>query len=172
MFAALSDAGVSPHEIGYVNAHATGTKVRKYNEQQIHVIFVKEFVLLMISMCTQVGDAAEVRALQKVFGARFSSGGLPVSSTKGATGHLLGAAGAVEAAFTIMALSSGRLPPTVGLRAVDRSMMTSSGEIGCHLEPDFIPGAARSAGLVRVAMSNSFGFGGTNASLVFSLPPP
>jgi len=122
---ALADAERSPHEVGYLNAHATGTPA---------------------------GDGIEARAVQHVFGAATAS--LPVSSTKGATGHLLGAAGAVEALFTIRALETGWLPPTLNLERPDPD---------CPL--DHVALKPRQAA-PRVAVSNSFGFGGTNAALV------
>jgi 3-oxoacyl-[acyl-carrier-protein] synthase II len=123
---ALADAGLAPERIGYVNAHATSTPA---------------------------GDLAEVRAIHTVFGGHARA--LPVSSTKSVTGHLLGAAGAVEAIYSVLALVESVIPPTANLDA--------PGE-GCDL--DFVPHAAREARLNAV-LSNSFGFGGTNGSLVF-----
>jgi 3-oxoacyl-[acyl-carrier-protein] synthase II len=119
---ALADAGLSTSDIGYLNAHGTGTKA---------------------------GDAAEAVAIRSVYG----SGGPPVSSTKGVTGHLLGASGVVEAAISIAVLRSGSLPPTHNLDDPDPA---------CEL--DHVR-AVRTAG-VRAVMSNSFGFGGHNVSLV------
>ena len=126
MALALADAGVAAEEIGYVNAHGTGTP---YN------------------------DAAETRALHRVFGRHAAR--VAVSSTKSMTGHLLGAAGTVEAAYTVLALGHGIVPPTINLDEPDPA---------CDL--DYVPHEARRAP-VDVAMSNSFGFGGTNVSLVF-----
>jgi len=126
MAAAIADAKVNPDEVGYVNAHATSTGV---------------------------GDIAEVQAIKACFGDHARK--LPVSSTKSMTGHLLGAAGGVEAIFSILALRDGVLPPTINL--------DNPGE-GCDL--DFVPHTAREARL-DVVLSNSFGFGGTNGTLVF-----
>ncbi|WP_404361926.1 beta-ketoacyl-ACP synthase II [Marinobacter sp.] len=123
---AIRDAGIDGHEIDYINAHGTST---------------------------QVGDLAEVAAVKAVFGAHAHK--LAVSSTKSMTGHLLGAAGAVEAIFSVLALQEGVLPPTINLDNPDE---------GCDL--DFVPHKARSADL-RYALSNSFGFGGTNGTLIF-----
>lgn len=122
---ALKDAGVSRDDVGYINAHATST----------------------------FADKIESLALKKVFGERASK--IPVSSTKSMTGHLLGAAGGVEAAFTVLALHRGLLPPTINLESPDPD---------CDL--DYVPGSARKAA-VQVALSNSFGFGGVNACLLF-----
>ena len=140
MRAAMRDAGiVDPLDIGYVNAHATGTPL---------------------------GDAAETMALKSVFGARaIESGDVLVTSTKGATGHLLGAAGAVEAAYAIMALHTGEAPPTVGYYVIDESLnipiVGGASGVSSRLRPS-----------TRAVVTNSFGFGGTNASLIFAKPPP
>jgi len=126
MVAALADAKVNPDQVQYVNAHATSTGV---------------------------GDIAEVNAIKSCFGDHAMK--LPVSSTKSMTGHLLGAAGGVEAIFSILAMRDGVIPPTINL--------DNPGE-GCDL--DFVPHTARDAKL-DVVLSNSFGFGGTNGTLVF-----
>jgi 3-oxoacyl-[acyl-carrier-protein] synthase II len=126
MALALADAGVPPGEVGYVNAHGTGTPFN---------------------------DAAETMAVKRVFGAHARR--LAISSTKSMTGHLLGAAGTIEAAYTVLALARGVLPPTINLEEPDPA---------CDL--DYVPGAARAVP-VETALSNSFGFGGTNAVLVF-----
>ncbi len=123
---ALRSAEAEPSEMDYINAHGTST---------------------------QVGDVAEARAIRDVFGAHADQ--LCVSSTKSMVGHLLGAAGAVEAIFTLLAMRDGVAPPTINLDEPDE---------GCDL--DFVPHEAR-AYPIRTAMSNSFGFGGTNASLLF-----
>ena len=99
-------------------------------------------------------DVAEVRAIRRVFGEHAED--LPVSSTKSMTGHLIGAAGATEAAATVLAMTNGVLPPTINHEAPDPE---------CDL--DVVPNAARRAN-VAAAVSNSFGFGGQNASLVFT----
>ncbi len=124
---ALRNAGVAPAEVGYLNAHGTGTRV---------------------------GDLAEVKAIRTVFGDEQPL----VSSTKGATGHLLGGAGAVEAAATVLALARGQLPPTMNLDVPDSK---------CDLNHLRDNGVAKS---VDIAMSNSFAFGGHNVSLVFGPP--
>ncbi|MCC4116548.1 beta-ketoacyl-ACP synthase II [Aromatoleum toluclasticum] len=131
MRAALAWAGVAPEEVDYVNAHATSTPL---------------------------GDLVELRALREVFGAhaeRAGEGGLSVSSTKSAMGHLLGAAGAVEAILCMLALRDQVVPPTLNLGAPPEGFERF----------DLVPGSARTRS-VRVALSNSFGFGGTNAALV------
>lgn len=122
---AIRDAGIDPEQIDYVNAHATSTPA---------------------------GDPIEVRALRTVLGRRADD--VPVSATKSMTGHMLGAAGAVEAIFSIRAIESGLLPPTINLDHPDPE---------CAL--DHVVGKARPA-RARIALSNSFGFGGTNASLI------
>lgn len=122
----LRDAGVTPQEVGYLNAHATSTP---------H------------------GDRAELDAVRTVFGPGAS---VAVSSTKGVTGHLLGAAGALEAIFTVLALRDGIVPANANLVRPDK---VASGL-------DLVMGEARTLA-VQVGMSNAFGFGGTNVSLVF-----
>ncbi len=126
MRAALANAGLAPGDVDYVNAHATSTPA---------------------------GDVVEAQAIRAVFGSHTD--GLAVSSTKGATGHLLGAAGALEALLSVRALETGTLPPTLNLDQPDPE---------CAL--DHVANKARSA-RARVAISNSFGFGGVNAALVF-----
>ena len=126
MRAALADAGLDPGEVDYINAHATSTPL---------------------------GDLVETVAIKDVFGDH--AGRLAVSSTKSMTGHLLGAAGALEALFSIQAIRDNTVPPTINLDNPDE---------GCDL--DFVSGAARDMP-VNVTMSNSFGFGGTNGCLVF-----
>jgi 3-oxoacyl-[acyl-carrier-protein] synthase II len=122
---ALADAGVPPGAVDYVNAHATGTPV---------------------------GDVAEVRVLETVFGPAL--GAIPVSSTKSMTGHLLTAAAAVEAVACLIAMERGALPPTINLDDPDPE---------CNLR--HVPNQAQEK-KVRVAVSNSFGFGGSNTCLV------
>jgi len=126
MTAAIRDAGINPGDLHYINAHATST---------------------------ELGDRAETIAIKRTLGDHARH--VPVSSTKSMTGHLLGAAGVVEAIFSILAIRDGILPPTINLENPDPE---------CDL--DYVPGTARQA-KVRVALSNSFGFGGTNGSLVF-----
>ena len=125
MEAALADADLSAADVDHINAHATSTPA---------------------------GDEVEVASLRKVFGSHTDR--IPVSATKGMTGHLLGAAGAVEAVLCVRALEEGLLPPTINLDDPDPA---------CAL--DHVAGKARPAE-IRVALSNSFGFGGVNAALV------
>ncbi len=123
---ALKDAGVNADQVGYLNAHGTSTPL---------------------------GDLAETLAVKRALGDHAYE--TMVSSTKSMTGHLLGAAGGVEAIFTVMALHTGVIPPTINL--------DQPGE-GCDL--DYVPNVARRAE-IDVAVSNGFGFGGTNGTLVF-----
>jgi 3-oxoacyl-[acyl-carrier-protein] synthase II len=126
MMYAFRDAGIEPSEIDYINAHGTSTPL---------------------------GDASETRVIKKALGEETARN-TPVSSTKGATGHCLGAAGAVEAMFSILGIRDGKLPPTINQEVEDPE---------CDL--DYIPNEARDADL-RIAVSNSFGFGGHNACVV------
>jgi len=126
MALALKDAGLAPSDVDYINAHGTSTE---YN------------------------DANETQAIKKVFGEHAYK--LRVSSTKSMTGHLLGAAGAVEGVYSVLALHHGVIPPTINYEIPDPQ---------CDL--DYTPNEARSATL-RVVLSNSFGFGGTNACVIF-----
>ena len=122
----LADAGLSPDQIGYINAHGTSTPA---------------------------GDIAETRAIKKAF--KDHAARLMVSSTKSMTGHMLGAAGGVEAIFSVLSLYHGVVPPTINLDEADPE---------CDL--DYTPHVAREKKLTAV-LSNSFGFGGTNAGLIF-----
>jgi 3-oxoacyl-[acyl-carrier-protein] synthase II len=122
---ALGDAGMAPAEIDYINAHGTSTPLN---------------------------DEYEVEAIKTVFGQHAYK--LAVSSTKSMTGHMLGAAGGVEAIFALKAICDGIIPPTINL---------DNPGVGCDL--DFVPHQARKRE-VRAAMSNTFGFGGVNAVLI------
>jgi 3-oxoacyl-[acyl-carrier-protein] synthase II len=124
---AFADAGIQPEQVGYVNAHGTSTPL---------------------------GDASETRVLKRALGEEHALR-TPVSSTKGATGHCLGAAGALEAIFTLLAVERGVLPPTINYEVPDPE---------CDL--DYIPNEARKAD-IEYGVSNSFGFGGHNACVVF-----
>jgi len=126
---AIKDAGISPSEVDYINAHGTSTK---------H------------------GDELETQAIKTVFGEHAFK--LSVSSSKSMTGHLLGAAGGVEAVISVLAMHKGIIPPTINLDNPDE---------GCDL--DYVPNNARQKD-INCALSNSFGFGGTNACLLFKKP--
>jgi 3-oxoacyl-[acyl-carrier-protein] synthase II len=126
MVNALRDAALDPRDVQYVNAHATST---------------------------QLGDKAETVAMKRAFGDHARK--LAVSSTKSMTGHLLGAAGVVEAIFSVLAIRDGVAPPTINYRTPDPE---------CDL--DYVPNTARRM-KIDVTLSNSFGFGGTNGSLIF-----
>jgi 3-oxoacyl-[acyl-carrier-protein] synthase II len=126
MRAAIRDAGIEAHQVGYVNAHGTSTPL---------------------------GDAIETLALKRVFGEHARK--LAVSSTKSMTGHLLGGAGGLEAGISALALRDQKLPPTINYAHPDPA---------CDL--DYVPNRSRAAN-ITYALSNSFGFGGTNAALLF-----
>jgi len=126
---ALKDAGISPVDVDYINAHGTSTE---YN------------------------DANETTAIKAVFGEQAAK--VAVSSTKSMTGHLLGAAGAVEGVYSTLALHHGMIPPTINYENPDPA---------CDL--DYVPNQSRKAD-IEVALSNSFGFGGTNACVIFRRP--
>ena len=130
MQAALKRAGLKPEDIDYINAHGTSTPL---------------------------GDEIEVNAVKRLFGDAAYK--LSMSSTKSATGHLLGAAGAIEAIFSLLAINSGVVPPTINLENPSES---------CDI--DLVAKVAKER-RVRYALSNSFGFGGTNASLIFAPAP-
>jgi 3-oxoacyl-[acyl-carrier-protein] synthase II len=125
---ALNDAGIDAAKVGYVNAHGTSTPA---------------------------GDVAESLAIESVFSAVKDS--ILVSSTKSMTGHLLGAAGGIEAIFTVLSLHHQEVPPTINLENV---------EDNCNL--DYVANQSRDVPELNYAVSNSFGFGGTNGSLIFA----
>ena len=126
MTAAIKDAGIDPSDVDYLNAHGTSTPA---------------------------GDIGETVGIRRTFGDAADK--LIVSSTKSTTGHMLGAAGAVEAIFSILAINNQVIPPTINLDQQDPA---------CDL--DYVPNEAREA-KVKTVVSNSFGFGGTNGTLVF-----
>ena len=130
MTAALQDAGMAPEELGYINAHGTST---------------------------QANDKTETEAIKTAFGDTAHT--IPISSTKSMTGHLLGAAGALESIACLLAIRDGRLPPTINYTTPDPE---------CDL--DYVPNVARDVE-ITTAMTNSFGFGGHNVSLIFGPPP-
>ncbi|KAM1666561.1 hypothetical protein ACFX1X_046181 [Malus domestica] len=130
---ALRQSGLHPKQVDYVNAHATSTPL---------------------------GDAIEANAIKTIFSDHVTSGALALSSTKGAVGHLLGAAGAVEAIFSILAIHHGIAPPTLNLSQPDPVFKDA-----------FMPLTTSKTMPIRAALSNSFGFGGTNASLLFTSAP-
>jgi 3-oxoacyl-[acyl-carrier-protein] synthase II len=129
MRAALANAGIAPEDVGYINAHGTSTPAN---------------------------DRAETQAIKDVFGDHARK--VMVSSTKSMTGHLFGAAGALEAIICLLALRDGCIPPTINYDTPDP-----------ELDLDFVPNVARAA-KVRIALSNSMGLGGTNGSLIFRAP--
>ncbi|MCX8601882.1 MULTISPECIES: beta-ketoacyl-ACP synthase II [unclassified Gilliamella] len=127
MKCAIRDAGITPEQVGYINAHGTSTPA---------------------------GDKAETQAVKSVF--KENANKVMVSSTKSMIGHLLGAAGAVESIFTVLALRDQVVPPTINLDNPDE---------GCDL--DYVPHTARQVKNLEYALCNSFGFGGTNGSVLF-----
>ncbi|QJC37624.1 beta-ketoacyl-ACP synthase II [Enterobacteriaceae endosymbiont of Donacia bicoloricornis] len=127
MFNALKDANLNPENIKYINAHGTSTKI---------------------------GDIAEVNAIKKIFKNNYYK--LFVSSTKSITGHLLGAAGAIESIYSILSLKNQIIPPTINLDNPDK-----------NLDLDFVPKISRDVHNMKYVLCNSFGFGGSNASLIF-----
>ena len=127
MDAAMRNAGINPDQVDYINAHGTSTPL---------------------------GDLAETKAVKRSFGGH--AGKVMVSSTKSMTGHLLGAAGGIEAVFSALAIAHQSVPPTINLHEPDE---------GCDL--DYVANTARDA-QVNVALSNSFGFGGTNGTVIFA----
>ena len=122
----LEDSDLDPNEVDYINAHGTST---------------------------EQGDVAETQAVKRVFGERAAK--LAISSTKSMTGHTLGAAGAIESVYTVLAIDRGMMPPTINQEVPDPQ---------CDL--DYVPNQARPA-RIRIALNNSFGFGGTNTTLAF-----
>jgi 3-oxoacyl-[acyl-carrier-protein] synthase II len=130
MALAVEDAEIRPNEVDYINAHGTSTEYNDINETQ---------------------------AIKKVFGEHAYK--IPVSSTKSMTGHLLGAAGAIEGVYSVLALHHGLIPPTINYENPDPQ---------CDL--DYVPNQARKAD-IQVVLSNSFGFGGTNACVIFRRTP-
>ncbi|MFZ3373427.1 MAG: beta-ketoacyl-[acyl-carrier-protein] synthase II, partial [Desulfitobacteriaceae bacterium] len=122
---ALADAGISPEDVSYINAHGTGT---------------------------DANDANETTAIKTVFGEAASK--VPISSTKSMTGHLMGAAGAIEAIICTLAIERGVIPPTINY-----------GEPDPECDLDYVPNVAREQE-VNVALSNTFGFGGHNATII------
>jgi 3-oxoacyl-[acyl-carrier-protein] synthase II len=127
MSKAMQDAGITPEDIGYINAHGTSTPLN---------------------------EKLETEAVKRAFGDHAYN--VPISSTKSMTGHLLGAAGALEAIFTVQALRTGILPPTINQQTPDPD---------CDL--DYVANEARNT-VISIAMSNSMGFGGHNVSLILA----
>ena len=125
---AIKNAGIDIADIGYINAHGTSTPL---------------------------GDMAELNAVREVIGAVNSN--IVMSSTKSAIGHCLGAAGAIEAIYSIMALNTGDIPPTLNLENPDDGLEGF----------DLMPLKSRNVGELKAVLSNSFGFGGTNSSVIF-----
>ena len=126
MKAALHEAKLMPNEIDYINAHGTSTPL---------------------------GDMIELKAVKRLFGSNLNT--LSISSTKSLTGHLLGAAGAVEAIFAILAIQNQEVPPTINLLNPDEGTA----------DFDLVPNKSKKKNIKNI-LSNSFGFGGTNASLI------
>jgi 3-oxoacyl-[acyl-carrier-protein] synthase II len=133
---ALQNSGLTAPDVGYVNAHATSTPL---------------------------GDPVEIEALASVFGVEqiTNQDQFAVSATKGATGHMLGAAGAVEAAFALLALYKGILPPTLNFQSHDPDASTVMQQV------NIVPNTAQAAPHLQASLTTSYGFGGTNAALLF-----
>lgn len=133
MLAALDDAGLTATQVDYINPHATSTPV---------------------------GDVSELKAMQRLWGDELTK--VQISATKSMTGHLLGAAGAIEAVIAVMAIKTGKIPPTINTTQLDPLVPTDLQlTLGCHAER-----------AINVAMSNSFGFGGHNSTVIFQRVAP
>lgn len=172
MSRALADASIPPVDVDYVNAHATSTKLGDAAENRaIHDVLLGRGQFgtdrYRPTLEGQIEDKADIF--------KKDARDVNISSTKGAVGHLLGAAGAVEAIFTILTMQTGLLPPTLNLDSLDLSEQDDAGEP--VWEANYVPSVAQDwksrrrtmgdGSGIQVALSNSFGFGGTNATLCF-----
>jgi 3-oxoacyl-[acyl-carrier-protein] synthase II len=190
MAAALDDARVRPCDVDYLNAHATSTPAGDRAElRAVRRLFggcdaLPALAATQASKHTPAASAPSVHAPpvehQSRQQQRSQQPALAISSTKGATGHLLGAAGALESAFCVLAIRDGVVPPTLHLDEVDAEFAAAAAIDPQHdsSSPSFSPSSLNLVPLrkqtrrVDVAMNNSFGFGGVNACLVFRKPPP